>query len=187
MKGFIIKNVKTGKVYTGKAQYVDNPNYQPDTWDHRGNGYYFNYGGMPSNFSQAFQQSSSTTVKVPKPVTEKDKEQWPIFYRPSPWTMELTEMSIPCGSDGTNGPPWMKRIANYWGDKPKVFNTKKAADKILSTITKTYYKDRNNATTALLYLPDNVHDFKIVQVEVQIIEVEDGPELATTSSEPTKT
>lgn len=183
MKGFIIKNTKTGKVYTGKVEYVNNPDFNKDVdWVDQRSGSAFG-----ASFQSMYGQSPPKLRKNQRNITDADKEKWPIFYKKSPWTYAWEEYATPFGSDGTTGPPWKERVANYWGTEPKVFTTKKAAQKILSTITQTYYKDRENETTALLYLPDHVHDFKIVAVEVTIKEVEDGTGIATTSSEPTKT
>lgn len=180
MKGFIIKNTRTNKVYTGKVEFVDNPNFNDKiNWDDTRQSM---FGG--SSFANMYQNKALPNTKI---VSDAAKEKWPMFYKKGQWSGDLEEYATPFGSDGTHGPPWKKRIANYWGDTPKVFGTKKAAVKILSTITQTYYKDRENETNALLYLPEHVHDFKIVAVEVTIKEVEDGPGIATTSSEPTKT
>ena len=177
MKGFIIKNTKTGKVYTGKANYVDNTNYDDKS----------TYIDSPRpSWGNPFNNLNQKPPPGAKFVTDAEKEKWPMFYKKSAWTGELEKYATPFGSDGTNGPPWEKRVPSYWGTEPKVFGTRKAAQKILSTITQTYYKDRENETTALLYLPDHVHNYKVVAVEVTIKEIEDGPGIATTSSEPEK-
>lgn len=180
--GFVIKNTKTGKYYTGKAVFVNNPNFQKDTWDYRG--HTTSFGGIAFNMnSWTFHHGPPEPGKL-KPVTEKEKEMYPQFYRHNSWAGHLEEYVTPLGSDGTNAPPWMERVACYWGDEPKVISNEKAAKKILSIVTGTYYKDRDNPTTALLYLPNIVHDFKIVQVKVNIIEVDDGPGIATDKDKP---
>lgn len=188
MKGFIIKNTKTGKVYTGKVEYVDNPDYDAaGNWaEEYGSRGYGVWGGFTFSTNGTI-TTTSPPVPTFKSITDEDKQRWPIFYKKSAWSGSMEEYSTPFGSDGTFGPPWKKKVANYWGQEPKVFTTKKAAQKILSTITQTYYKDRENETTALLYLPDSVHNYKIVAVEVIIQEIEDGTGIATTSSEPTNT
>lgn len=178
MKGFIIKNTKTGKVYTGKADYVDNSNFDANsTW----------IDNPRNTWGNPFNNLAAKPPPGAKLVNDAEKEKWPMFYKRNSWTGDLERYATPFGSDGTNGPPWEKRVPNYWGTSPKVFTTKKAAQKILSTITQTYYKDRENETTALLYLPDHVHDFKVIAVEIIIKEIEDGTGIATTTSEPTTT
>lgn len=178
MKGFIIKNTKTGKVYTGRVEFVDNANFDANnTW----------IDTPRANWGNPFNNLMAKPPPGAKLVTDAEKEKWPIFYKKSTWTGEMEKYSTPFGSDGTNGPPWEKRVANYWGTSPKVFTSKKAAQKILSTITQTYYKDRENETTALLYLPDHVHNFKVVAVEVTIKEVQDEPGTTAVTSEPETT
>lgn len=176
MKGFIIKNIRTGKVYTGKGKTVPNPSFNSKA----------NWIVPPSNGFFNYQPYGGYNKKE-KVVTEEEMAKYPLFYKKNSWSGALEEYITPFGSDGTSGPPWLETIPNYWGTEPKVFATKKATEKILSIITKTYARDRENETTALLYLPDCVHDYKVIQVEVIIKEVEDGTGIATTTSESKQT
>lgn len=165
MKGFVIKNLVTGKYFIGNSIRTKNPNYDSG------------YSWIGDNSQSTFLGYRNLFNPAPtKQVTEADKERWPMFYRKGRWSFVMEEVKQTYGSDGTKGPPWMEYISCYWGPEPKVFTTKKAADRTLSVITKTNYRDRNDTTKALLYLPTIVHDYKIVNVEVttSIVEVDES-------------
>jgi len=144
-----IQNVETGRYYTGKAQWISNPKYD-NKYDSKYNSWY------------------------PEQSISRDKlAKYSKFYtvRSDNKYQEVSSYNKKLDFAADEMAPWMKNRACYWSDEGKMYDTRKGAELVMSSLTSTSKKLRSNKVDFILNAPPEAAKYKLVACKYDIIEV----------------
>lgn len=144
-----VLNVDTGRYYTGKAVWVTNPKYD-NKYDSKYNAWY------------------------PEQSISRDKlQKYSQFYTIGNDNKyrEISSYNKKLDFTAEDMAPWMRNRACYWSEEGKMYDTRKGAELVLSSLTRTSKKLRSNKVDFLLNAPPEAAKYRLVACKYDIIEV----------------
>lgn len=145
-----IKNVETGKYYTGSSIWVKNPNFD-------------------ATKAQAFHPHDNLQTAQGRLALKKYPKFFNTDYNGNPrfvgyynkkFEYELSEL-----------PPWIQNFTQYWNEEGKLYTSRTGAELTLSHLTKTSKKLRTNKVDFLLNAPKEASKYKIIPCKMDIVEL----------------
>lgn len=153
-----VKNVVTGEYYSQSITWRENPNLVKQKFN-----YYRNKEGIASE-SLPDVQISQRIYSLP---SIEMKKSYPLFYKGYMWEYpDKVSVKVDKNIAPTDIPSWLTHYPTKWSHEGTFYNSKFAAERIVSQLTKTTMNLRKDKTRMILEAPLGATDFIVVETKV---------------------